>query len=93
MRYQRLFKDGKALETAEENLADFNAQEEALYGEALPMRTALQIVLPVPVSHAFLPRTRPIPQITESGTVYDEDALRDAEKVQLGGPARDQMCI
>ena len=32
-----------------------------------------------------------MPQIIISDTSYDEDALRDAAKVQLAGPARDRM--
>ena len=34
-----------------------------------------------------------MPQIIIGDTSYDEDALRDAAKVQLAGPARDRMCI
>ena len=34
-----------------------------------------------------------MPQIIISNTSYDENALRDAAKVQLAVPARQQMCI
>ena len=33
-----------------------------------------------------------MPQIIIGNTGYDEDALRDATKLQLAGPARDRMC-
>ena len=44
MQNQRLLKDGKALETAEENLADLTAQAEAFAAKQLPILKALQIV-------------------------------------------------
>ena len=44
MQNQRLLKDGKALETPEENLADLNAQAEAFAAKQLPILKALQIV-------------------------------------------------
>jgi hypothetical protein len=44
MQNQRLLKDGKALETAEENLADLSAQAEAFAAKQLPILKALQIV-------------------------------------------------
>lgn len=44
MQNQRLLKDGKALETAEENLAELNAQAEAFAAKQLPILKALQIV-------------------------------------------------
>ena len=34
-----------------------------------------------------------MPQIIIGDTSYEEDALRDAAKVQLAGAAREQMCI
>ena len=34
-----------------------------------------------------------MPQIIIGDTSYEEDALRDAAKVQLAVPARDRMCI
>ena len=34
-----------------------------------------------------------MPQIIFSDTSYDGDALRDAAKLQLAGPAHEQMCI
>jgi SAM-dependent methyltransferase len=44
MQDQRLLKDGKALETAEENLADLTAQAEVFAAKQLPILKALQIV-------------------------------------------------
>jgi hypothetical protein len=44
MQNQRLLKDGKALETAEENLADLTAQAEVFAAKQLPILKALQIV-------------------------------------------------
>jgi hypothetical protein len=44
MQNQRLLKDGKALETAEENLADLIAQAEAFAAKQLPILKALEIV-------------------------------------------------
>jgi hypothetical protein len=44
MQNQRLLKDGKALETPEENLADLTAQAEAFAAKQLPILKALQIV-------------------------------------------------
>ena len=44
MQNQRLLKDGKALETAEENLADLTAQAEAFAAKQLPILKALEII-------------------------------------------------
>ena len=44
MQNQRLLKDGKALETPEENLADLTGQAEAFAAKQLPILKALQIV-------------------------------------------------
>ena len=44
MQNQRLLKDGKALETPEENLGDLNTQAEAFAAKQLPILKALQII-------------------------------------------------